>query len=273
MSILNVNQIQPVGSGQTVTISAANITASSSTITANTFSGSLSSSGVSTFSDTVNVGAGKSIRLYGASSGYSDIIAAAGSASTTFTLPANGGSASQYLQTNGSGALSWATVTDTTGWTWDDTGTTASGTETVITGIPSTARQIIFLFQDISYNGSQDIFLRVGTSSGLVSSGYEVFSGYTDGAGGGAAAERTSAFQAYATGTASHNWNGKFVLTRLSANVWHGTVDITEDGGSSSWHWQRGIVDIGGTLERVAIISTSASTFDAGTVFCHYLEP
>lgn len=34
MSILNVNQIQPVGSGQTVTISASNITASSSTIAA-----------------------------------------------------------------------------------------------------------------------------------------------------------------------------------------------------------------------------------------------
>lgn len=111
MSILNVNQIQPVGSGQTVTISAANITASSSTITANTFSGALSSSGVSTFSDTVNVGAGKSIRLYGASSGYSQIVAAAGSASTTFTLPANGGSTSQYLQTNGAGVLSWASIT------------------------------------------------------------------------------------------------------------------------------------------------------------------
>jgi len=39
MSILNVNQIQPVGSGQTVTISAANITASSSTITASSFVG------------------------------------------------------------------------------------------------------------------------------------------------------------------------------------------------------------------------------------------
>ena len=39
MSILNVNQIQPVGSGQTVTISAANITASSSTISASSFVG------------------------------------------------------------------------------------------------------------------------------------------------------------------------------------------------------------------------------------------
>jgi hypothetical protein len=87
MSILNVNKIQPVGSGQTVTISAANIDTGSSTF---------------------NVGAGKSIRLYGATSGYSEIVAAAGSASTTFTLPANGGSASQYLQTDGSGVLSWA---------------------------------------------------------------------------------------------------------------------------------------------------------------------
>ena len=34
MSILNVNQIQPVGSGQTITISASDITASSATITA-----------------------------------------------------------------------------------------------------------------------------------------------------------------------------------------------------------------------------------------------
>ena len=73
-------------------------------------SGIVTSTGISTFSDTVNVGAGKSIRLYGASSGYSEIVAADGSASTTFTLPANGGSASQYLQTDGSGVLSWQTV-------------------------------------------------------------------------------------------------------------------------------------------------------------------
>jgi hypothetical protein len=42
MSILNVNRIQPVGSGQTVTINAANISAGSATVTAGTFSGNLS---------------------------------------------------------------------------------------------------------------------------------------------------------------------------------------------------------------------------------------
>jgi hypothetical protein len=39
MSILNVNQIQPVGSGQTITISATNIDTGSATVTAGTFSG------------------------------------------------------------------------------------------------------------------------------------------------------------------------------------------------------------------------------------------
>jgi hypothetical protein len=38
MSILNVNQIQPVGSGQTVTISAANITATGSITVGNSIS-------------------------------------------------------------------------------------------------------------------------------------------------------------------------------------------------------------------------------------------
>ena len=67
--------------------------------------------GIATFTGDVVVGAGKSLRLFGASSGYTEIVASAGSASTTFTLPANGGSASQYLQTDGAGILSWQTVT------------------------------------------------------------------------------------------------------------------------------------------------------------------
>jgi hypothetical protein len=41
MSILNVNTIQPVGSGQTITVSATNISAPSTTITANSFSGNV----------------------------------------------------------------------------------------------------------------------------------------------------------------------------------------------------------------------------------------
>ena len=66
MSILNVNQIQPVGSGQTVTISATNIDTGSATVTAGTFTGNLTgnvtgnvtSSSTSTFSNGLNVTGG-----------------------------------------------------------------------------------------------------------------------------------------------------------------------------------------------------------------------
>ena len=52
MSILNVNTIQPVGSGQTITVSAANISASSTVVTASSFvgnvTGTVNSTGVIT---------------------------------------------------------------------------------------------------------------------------------------------------------------------------------------------------------------------------------
>jgi hypothetical protein len=51
MSILNVNTIQPVGSGQTITVSAADISAPSTVITASSFNGNVTAttiSGVST---------------------------------------------------------------------------------------------------------------------------------------------------------------------------------------------------------------------------------
>jgi len=59
MSILNVNQIQPVGSGQTITISASDITASSATITASSVTATtVTSSSTSTFSSGLNVTGG-----------------------------------------------------------------------------------------------------------------------------------------------------------------------------------------------------------------------
>ena len=50
------------------------------------------------------------LRLNGSSSGYVELDVPAAAGSHTLTLPDGGGSSGQYLQTNGSGALSWATV-------------------------------------------------------------------------------------------------------------------------------------------------------------------
>ena len=50
------------------------------------------------------------LKLNGSSSGFTAIDAPAAAGSNTLTLPANNGSNGQFLQTNGSGALSFATV-------------------------------------------------------------------------------------------------------------------------------------------------------------------
>ena len=75
MSILNVNQIQPVGGGNTITVSASDISASGATITATSFvgpltgavtgnvtgnlTGNVTSSSTSTFSSGINVTGGR----------------------------------------------------------------------------------------------------------------------------------------------------------------------------------------------------------------------
>ena len=51
------------------------------------------------------------LRLNGSSSGYVELDVPAAAGSHTLTLPDGGGSSGQYLQTDGSGGLSWAGVT------------------------------------------------------------------------------------------------------------------------------------------------------------------
>ena len=73
MSILNVDKIQPVGGGSTITVDATDIQASTGTIRASTFSGdisatgigvtSLSVAGITTFSDNVNISSNKKLTL------------------------------------------------------------------------------------------------------------------------------------------------------------------------------------------------------------------
>jgi len=49
------------------------------------------------------------LRLNGSNTGYVELDVPAAAGSHTLTLPNSGGSSGQYLQTNGSGALSWVT--------------------------------------------------------------------------------------------------------------------------------------------------------------------
>lgn len=173
-----------------------------------------------TSNGTVEVGAGKSIKLNGASSGYTEIIAAAGSGSTTFVLPANGGSASQYLQTDGSGVLSWATVeaSNLTRMTETDTSSTSSVT---FDNIPSGVRKITISFYNVSPNSNSQVGLRVRLKYGATvkTTGYETIVGYTNSSNGGGNVDKNDGFYFWINEAAERGF-GHMRLTNIGNNRW-----------------------------------------------------
>ena len=90
-----------------------------------------------------------------------------------YTLPAADGTANQLLQTNGAGALSFATVSS--GFTFGTVVTPTPGTVTDvdITGIPATAKIINLIFSGISVDAGTLYYVRIGDSGGIETTGYE----------------------------------------------------------------------------------------------------
>jgi len=105
------------------------------------------------------------LRLNGQTSGYVELEAPATAGSNTLTLPNGNGSSGQYLQTNGSGGLSWAgagkilqvvQTTDTgrrdsTSATFADTVNTAS-----ITPASSSNKVLVIVYEGQCYKNAND---------------------------------------------------------------------------------------------------------------------
>jgi hypothetical protein len=106
------------------------------------------------------------LRLNGSSSGYVELDVPAAAGSHTLTLPDGGGTSGNFLRTDGSGTLTWATPTDTVPWT--DAGQTSfSGTNVVVTNSNfATASIIKIVFADMrTSTNSTDMTLQLGNGS------------------------------------------------------------------------------------------------------------
>ena len=214
------------------------------------------------------------LKLKGSTSGFTAIDAPAVAGDNTLVLPADNGSASQYLQTNGSGVLSWATVTDTdtTGWTWDTTGDTLTSQSSVsVTGIPSDATQIIVAVRDMSAVDDINPILQAGTSSGLDTTNYESV-GFYVGNGSTGASYYANGWRTWGGAAGSYVFNGFYHLTKLNGNNWYCNARLSIQASFTNSFFVAGHVELGGTLDRVAILPQTGS-FDSGTVFVHYFTP
>ena len=210
------------------------------------------------------------LKLKGSTSGFTAIDAPATAGDNTLVLPADNGSPSQYLQTNGSGVLSWATVTDT-GATWkESTASSLSGASQEWTGIPSDARQIIITHQGWSNASSSQHWCQIGDSGGFETTGYYNGNVYVSSSTGATDYDNQSAFiQGQATDP-STEVTGTIVLSRLNtSNQW--TIVWHYSPSNGAIYMAVGNKSLSGTLDRVRILP-STGNLDAGIANLMYLS-
>lgn len=141
-----------------------------------------------------------------------------------------------------------------------------SGTSIDFTSIPSWVKRITVMFQGISTNGSSLVLLRLGTSAGVVSSGY-VGSGIACQAGNFVfGTTDTSGLLITGTNASSVINHGHAVLTLLGSNNWI-CSQVTGRSDGNAANFGGASIALGGTLDRVRITTVNGTdAFDAGTI-------
>ena len=143
------------------------------------------------------------------------------------------------------------------------TAVTASGTSVDFTGIPSWVKRITVMFNGVSTSGTSIMLVQLGTSGGVVTSGY--VGGSSGGNTGVASSAITTGHGTANAMVAASTYFGHAIFTNISGNTWVGSSAINQSAG------QFGVggsgITLGGTLDRVRITTVNGTdAFDAGTI-------
>ena len=161
--------------------------------------------------------------------------------------------------TNGDGVSGNPTINATSPITVG-TAVTASGQANIdFTGIPSTARRVSVMAAGLSSAGASILAVRMGTSGGFVTTGYES-SAFNQ---GGNATSSTGFILERNAAAAADARSGIATFVKVSGNLWveSGTLTIGGDTCGSA-----GQVTLSGALTQIRVYTTTADTFDAGSV-------
>jgi hypothetical protein len=208
------------------------------------------------------------VKIQGNASGTGEFTIAAPNSNTnrTLTLPDATGtvvtdSATQTLtnKTLGSGLVAGASLI-TSGTSVAST----SGTSIDFTGIPSWVKRITILLHRVSTTGTVPLLYQLGTSGGIVTTGY-VSSGTYQGAGSGGT-QSTSGMLNAAGGAVTDTSVGLTTICNFSGNTWV-SCSVSGDGNADYSKTAGGSVTLSGTLDRIRITTTTGTpTFDAGSI-------
>ena len=146
----------------------------------------------------------------------------------------------------------------------------ASGTSVDFTGIPSWVKRITVMFNGVSTNGTSPIIIKLGTSSGIVNSGYATF-GTMLGVGALASIFRDDCISIMFTVPDGGAVYGQSIITKLSDSVYTSSgsmylsgFDGTDSIGNVTGGTQSSLSE---TLDRIRITTANGTdVFDAGII-------
>ena len=165
----------------------------------------------------------------------------------------------------GSSVQTLASVSGTLAPLVSGTAVTASGTAVNFTGIPSWAKRITVMFNQVSTNGTANLAIQIGAGSIDATS-------YTGGAVTPAtqAAYNSTSFLLTGVNVAATAHSGIITLALLGSNTW---IESSALSASASGYaaYSGGSKTTSGTLDRVRITTANGTdTFDAGTINIMY---
>jgi len=213
------------------------------------------------------------LRLNGSSSGYVELDVPAAAGSHTLTLPNSGGTSGQYLQTNGSGGLSWQTVASPDQvLTWPGTATAVGSlSEVEFSNIPTDVKRITIHLYDLSTTGTNTgaCRLQVGSGGTTLTSGYRYVNSYDGNANVATNGDHIPITNPGFTG-ASHVFYSLAILESInSSNRWAIQANTGSVSQASALQVLAGGFSPSGALDYIRLF-TSGTTWDQGFINIMY---
>ena len=145
-----------------------------------------------------------------------------------------------------------------------DTAKTASGSSVDFTGIPSWVKRITVTMTDISFAAGGNARIRLGTSSGLVSTGYTTTNTVLQATPAVSLGSITDGLASVPTSAAATVVTGQFIIVNITGNTWQSSGFVSRLADNITV-MTTGYIALSGTLDRLSLVATT-STFDAGTI-------
>jgi hypothetical protein len=143
-----------------------------------------------------------------------------------------------------------------------------SGTAIDFTGIPSWVKRVTVVLQGISTDGSSAYLVRLGTSGGVVTSGYVSSGNQLNPTS--SSTSSTAGFN-FVIDSAGYICTGNIVFNNISSNTWVASYTLSLTGVATGSAVGGGQIALGGTLDRVRITTVNGTdTFDAGSINIMY---